>query len=149
MAAPSRPLLQVAIAVIERNGRYLLARRPAGSHLAGCWEFPGGKRRPGERWADCLARELREELGVTARVGARLQSIHFDYPDCRVHLEAFRCSVLQGVPKAASASALKWMTPAQLARAECPPANRTLIELLAAHRVKTSIVKRPASRIVR
>jgi 8-oxo-dGTP diphosphatase len=148
MAGPSRPLLQVAIAVIERNGRYLLGRRPAGSHLAGCWEFPGGKRRPGERWADCLARELREELGITARVGARLQSIHFDYPDCRVHLEAFRCTI-EGTPKAASASALKWMTPAQLTRAECPPANHTLIELLAARRVRTSLAKRPAARIGR
>jgi mutator protein MutT len=139
MGRPVLPLVNVAVAVIERAGRYLVTRRPVGSHLAGCWEFPGGKRQADETWQQCLARELREELGVSATVGRRLRTIRFDYPDCRVQLVVFECAILEGRPRAKAADGLRWMSAAELARAPFPPANRVLVELLASRSVSTHV----------
>ena len=125
------PLVRAAIAVIERGGRYLVSRRRAGDHLGGLWEFPGGKRRAGESWRACLLRELREELGIEAACAGRLAPIRFSYSDRRVRLEVFRCRIVRGRPRALRAQAIRWVTPARLARLRFPAANQPLIHRLA------------------
>ncbi len=92
----------VTAAVIERDGRFLVTRRPAGVHLAGHWEFPGGKCEPGETLEQCLARELREELAVDA-VGRKpsCSSTTHDYADRRVELHFFRCAAARRAAAAA------------------------------------------------
>ncbi len=124
------PLVSATIAVIERSGRYLVSRRRAGGHLGGLWEFPGGKRQRGESWPACVRRELCEELGVEVACAGRLAPIRFAYPDRRVRLEVFRCRIARGRPRALRVQAIRWVTPAQLARLRVPPANHALIQRL-------------------
>ncbi len=123
-------VVQVAIAVVERNGRYLVTRRRRGQHLAGSWEFPGGKRRVGESWPACLRRELREETGLAVRAARRIMTLRFTYPDRRVYLAVFRCSNPSGRLALPAGTAFRWCTRPQLRRLHFPPANRPLIEFL-------------------
>lgn len=123
----------VTAAVIEREGGYLVARRLEGTHLAGCWEFPGGKCEPGEEAADCLTRELREELDVAARVGTEMLSTTHTYPERSVELRFFRCELADD-PKPMLGQQLRWVRPEELASLEFPPADRELIDLLMAER---------------
>jgi len=84
--------VEVAAGLIrDESGRYLLARRAAGTHLAGLWEFPGGKRHAGESLEECLRRELAEELGATFRVGDRVDTVVWTYDDTTIELSFYRC----------------------------------------------------------
>lgn len=123
--APSRTV-DVVAAVIERSGKILITRRPAGSHLAGLWEFPGGKPRPGEGPEQALRREIREELDATLSVGEPLETVEWSYPDKRVRLRFFRCTV-DGEPRPLEGQEMAWVAPADLGRYEFPPADATLI----------------------
>lgn len=118
--------------MIERDGRYLVCRRTAGRHLAGYWEFPGGKRRPGESWRACLSREVWEELNVGVEVIAPLEAIRFRYADRRVFLRPFRCKLVAGTPRALASTELRWVGASGLRRMRFPPANRRLLATLAA-----------------
>ena len=124
------PLVQAAIAVIERRGHFLVSRRKAAAHVGRRWEFPGGKRRVGESWHACLRRELREEMGLEIRITGRMHPIHFRYPDRQVRLEAFRCTIARGVPRSRENQPVRWMTLAQLRRVRIPAANHALIDAL-------------------
>ena len=126
---PTRPLVQAAIAVIERRGRILIARRPAAAHLGGCWEFPGGKRRVGETWAACVRRELAEELGIRAIALRRMATIRFRYADRRVYLAVFRCAAADR-PSSHRGQAVRWVARRALRRYRWPAANRELIAQL-------------------
>lgn len=127
----SRPgTIQAVLAVIERRGRYLICRRKRGGFLGGYWEFPGGKREPGEPWKACLRREVREELGVAlgqlkwwGRLRHRYQRKTFEF-------NVFRCSIVRGTPRPLAARALRWVSAAQFGRYRFPPANRPLIARL-------------------
>jgi 8-oxo-dGTP diphosphatase len=116
----------VVAAVIEREGRILIARRPAGRHLAGLWEFPGGKRRDGETREAALVREIREELDVAAAVGELIEDVEWAYPGKSVRLLFFRC-VLEGEPRAAEGQEIAWVAPAELGCYEFPPADAALV----------------------
>ena len=94
---PTPPTV-VSAAVVEREGRLLVAQRLEGTHLAGHWEFPGGKCEPGEEVRACLARELREELGVGASVGEEVLRTLYAYADRRLELVFFRCEI-DGEPR--------------------------------------------------
>jgi mutator protein MutT len=119
----------VAAAVVERDGRFLVTRRPPGVHLEGFWEFPGGKCDAGETLPVCLMREMREELGVDTRVGDELLNTTHDYPDRRVQLHFLRCEVL-GEPVPMAGQQMVWVTRAQLTTLSFPPADLDLIKLL-------------------
>ena len=121
--------INVVAAVIERAGRILIARRHAGSHLGGLWEFPGGKRQPGETPEAALVREIREELDAAVTIGELLDDVEWTYPEKRVRLLFFRC-VLRGEPRAAEGQEIAWVAPADLDRYEFPPADGRLIERL-------------------
>src|SRR5436190_12943346 len=109
MAPVSPPEIVVVAALVEREGRMLLAERPAGVHLAGLWEFPGGKLEPGETPDAGLVRELREELGVEAHDLEPLTFVHHRYPERHVLLLLYACAVT-GEPRPLSAARLGWFT---------------------------------------
>jgi mutator protein MutT len=119
----------VAAAVIERDGRFLITRRPRGVHLEGYWEFPGGKCAAGEPLEACLARELREELAVEARIGDELFTTTHRYPDRAVELHFFRCELL-GEPAPQLGQAMQWVERADLRTLAFPPADAALIAIL-------------------
>ena len=121
--------IEVVAAVIERDGKLLITRRPEGSHLSGLWEFPGGKPQPGETFEQALRREIDEELGAEVSVGERIETIEWQYPDKRVRLVFFRCDV-RGEPRPLEGQEMAWVTPAELPRYEFPPADAALIQRL-------------------
>jgi mutator protein MutT len=120
----------VTAAVVEREGEFLVTRRPAGAHLEGCWEFPGGKCEPGETLDECLRREMLEELGVNVLVGRELLTTRHDYSDRVVELHFFACE-LKGVPQPALGQEMRWVTRGELGSLRFPPADAELIALLA------------------
>lgn len=126
----SRMIIRVAAGVILRDGRYLITRREAGTHLEGFWEFPGGKCEAGESLEDCLRRELREELGVEIVDPVLFRTIRHDYKEKKVELHFFRCSIKQGEARPLGCSDLRWVTVEELASYEFPPADRSLIQAL-------------------
>jgi len=115
--------------VIERDGRILIARRPAALHLGGLWEFPGGKQNPGESPAAALEREIREELGAVVTVGALLERVDWSYPEKRVRLSFFRCTI-DGEPRGLEGQELAWVRPGDLLDYDFPPADATLLARL-------------------
>ena len=123
-------MIDVAAGVILKDGRYLITQRLETSSLGGLWEFPGGKRHPGESIQDCLSRELKEELGVTVRVGKVLKIIQHDYGDCTIRLYFHRCTILNGTPQPLGNQACRWVAPADLSRFSFPEANEPLIREL-------------------
>ena len=124
-----RAATEVVAAVIEREGRILIARRPADRHLGGLWEFPGGKRQPGETPQAALVREIREELDVTVTVGERLEDVAWSYPEKTVSLRFYRCAV-EGEPRAVEGQELAWVAPADLSRYAFPDADQALVARL-------------------
>jgi mutator protein MutT len=122
-------LIVVLAAIIERDGRLLVSRRLAGTHLAGLWEFPGGKCASGESHDSCLARELREELGVGAIVGDELVVTEHVYPERSVRLHFRRCEIL-GEPRAMLDQELRWVTRAELQTLELPDGDREVVAML-------------------
>jgi 8-oxo-dGTP diphosphatase len=119
----------VAAAIVERGGRVLVTKRPAGVHLEGHWEFPGGKCGPDETLEQCLARELWEELAVEAVVESELMSTGHDYGDRRVELHFFHCRV-HGEPQPQMGQEMRWVERHDLAALHFPPADTELIALL-------------------
>jgi 8-oxo-dGTP diphosphatase len=123
------PIVVVA-AVIERDGRVLVSRRLEGTHLAGRWEFPGGKCEPGESHEACLARELQEELGVTrTTVGEEIGAAEHAYPERVVRLHFRRCTLAEE-PRGALGQTLRWVTRAELGTLDLPDADRDLVKRL-------------------
>jgi mutator protein MutT len=121
----------VAAAVIEQAGAFLVTRRLAGTHLAGTWEFPGGKCDPGESLEQCLARELREELDVEAHVERELHATTHDYEDRRVELHFLRCR-LSAPPSPTLGQEMRWVRKSELKTLDFPPADAELIQMLIA-----------------
>jgi 8-oxo-dGTP diphosphatase len=129
MSSARRTIVVLAAIVEDDNGRLLITRRLHGTHLAGLWEFPGGKCEPGESHEDCLTRELAEELGVLGVVGAELLVTTHDYTDRLIRLHFRRCCIV-GEPKPMLGQEIRWVRRDELAALEFPPADRELIALL-------------------
>jgi mutator protein MutT len=127
-------LVEVSAGLIFRAGKLLITQRPAGGHLAGLWEFPGGKREPGETYEACLVRELREELGVEVGVHEELERLTHTYPEKVVHLRFFRCTLVEPTtePRALGCQAVAWVTRETLADYEFPAADARLLAKLSA-----------------
>lgn len=119
----------VAAAVIERDGRLLVTRRPTGVHLEGLWEFPGGKCHDGESLSECLRRELVEELGTDATVGDEIFSTAHEYDERTVTLHFFECSLMRE-PRPLLGQEMCWVTRSELGSLTFPPADAELITLL-------------------
>lgn len=126
----TRSAIIVTAAVIEQDGRFLLTRRLAGTHLAGRWEFPGGKCEPGETHHQALARELEEELAVPIAVGAPLLSTTHAYDERTVELHFYEARLL-GTPVPQLAQEMRWAAREELRTLDFPEADAALIRLLA------------------
>jgi 8-oxo-dGTP diphosphatase len=120
----------VVAAVIERDDAFLLTLRPDGTHLAGHWEFPGGKVHPRESHADALRRELHEELDIVAEVGDEVHTVTHVYPQKTVELHFYRCGY-RGEPKPMLGQGMRWVPRAELASLRFPDADAALIAMLA------------------
>ena len=123
----------VAAVLCDERGRVLLAQRPAGKHMAGYWEFPGGKIAPGESSEQALRRELAEELGVSLHRCHPLLQLRHDYADRVVELEVFAVDDYGGQPAALEDQALKWVAVDELGGQALLPADRPIIEALNSH----------------
>jgi 8-oxo-dGTP diphosphatase len=122
-------VIVVAAAVVERNDAFLLTRRLEGTHLAGAWEFPGGKCEPDESVETCLAREIREELAVEVSIGDRLLVTRHTYPERTVELHFFEAR-LDGEPVPQLGQEMRWVARAELKSLRLPEADADLIALL-------------------
>ena len=125
-------LLVVAVALIDADGRVLLAQRPPGKSLAGLWEFPGGKVEAGETPEAALIRELREELAIDtwASCLAPLTFASHSYPDFHLLMPLFACRRWQGIAQPCEGQALAWVRPNALRDYPMPPADLPLIPIL-------------------
>jgi 8-oxo-dGTP diphosphatase len=122
-------LVNVVAAVIQREGRYLITRRSEGTHLAGLWEFPGGKVDQTEAPETALRRELREELGVDSTVGELIETVTWTYPEKTVRILFFRCT-LHGEPCSQEGQEMRWADGQTLSTYTFPDADRRLVERL-------------------
>lgn len=123
-------VIEVAAGIIHHGGRYLIARRKPGVHLAGFWEFPGGKREADESLTECLQRELFEELGVRVDLPIPYRVVRHDYPEKIVELHFFRCAIEEGEAEPVDCEEIRWVLPEELPRFEFPPADRAIIDAL-------------------
>lgn len=119
----------VIAAIVEREGLILVAQRVAGTHLAGYWEFPGGKLEPSENHRQCLEREMKEELDATVEVGPLIHSTSFAYPKRTVELHFYNC-VLTNEPTPLLGQQLRWVSRPELETLQVPPADLELVRLL-------------------
>jgi 8-oxo-dGTP diphosphatase len=123
------PQVKVTAAIIEKDGRVLIGRRKAG-RFAGRWEFPGGKIEPGETPESCLRRELREELGVEAQIGALFLSTEHVYSHMSIELITYRVEVVSGDFCLRDHTEIRWAAPEELDTYDFPEADRAVIEKL-------------------
>jgi 8-oxo-dGTP diphosphatase len=125
-------LIEVAAGLIrDAAGRYLITQRRRGSHLAGLWEFPGGKVEAGETAAAGLRRELEEELSAIFTVGELVETVTWEYPDRTVTLRFFACRLESGAIAPRENQAMAWVEVDRLGDYDFPPADRELIRRLA------------------
>ena len=129
---PATVMHVMAGVLLDGTGRVLLAQRPAGKHLAGFWEFPGGKREAGETPLAALARELLEELGIHVRSAEALIRLPWRYGDRELLLDAWRVSSWRGEPRSLEAQPLQWMLPASVDPVLLAPADRVILAALMA-----------------
>jgi 8-oxo-dGTP diphosphatase len=129
---PKRLLLVVACALVDPDGRVLIAQRPEGKQLAGLWEFPGGKMEPGETPEATLVRELHEELGIETKPSclAPLTFASHSYDDFHLLMPLYVCRRFWGTPRPLDGQALKWVKPNKLRDYPMPPADAPLIPFL-------------------
>ena len=120
----------VAALIQDGEGRYLITRRRGGSHLAGMWEFPGGKREPGEALEDAMRRELTEELSASFGVGEKVETVRWEYPERTVVIHFYRCRLESGTIEPLESQAMDWVAPERLRELDFPPADRELIARL-------------------
>jgi 8-oxo-dGTP diphosphatase len=123
-------IIEVAAGLVFRRGELLITQRHAGSHLGGLWEFPGGKREPGESFEQCLTRELREELGIEVFIGELLVSLEHAYPEKTVQLNFYRCDWRRGEPQLLGCADFKWIRTEHLHAYQFPPADEKLLARL-------------------
>lgn len=122
--------IEVAAAIIRREGRILLCRRGEGGNCAFLWEFPGGKLENGETPEECLKRECREELSIDIEVGSLYERFDYDYPDKAIRFHFFEASIQKGEPVLTVHREARWLWPRELKALDACPADRGLVERL-------------------
>ena len=127
-----KTILVSAVALIDKDGRVLLAQRPEGKSMAGLWEFPGGKVEPNETPENALIRELEEELGINTWSSclAPLTFASHSYDDFHLLMPVFACRKWEGIPQPREGQTLKWVKPNDMRNYPMPPADIPLIAML-------------------
>jgi mutator protein MutT len=133
MTETPRPHKIIGVAVIWNQQRQILIdrRKPEGT-MGGLWEFPGGKVEPDESIADCVRREIREELGLEIDVGDLLMAIEHDYPQFKVTLHVHHCQHLSGEPTPIECDEIRWVSAQELDDYTFPAANQPIIQAIQA-----------------
>ena len=122
--------VRVAAALLVREGRFLICRRPAHKARGGLWEFPGGKLEPGESAAEALIRECREELAIEVAPGPVYMELTHAYPDLAVELILLQVNEFAGEPRLLEHSELRWIQPEETGAFDFCPADREILEKL-------------------
>lgn len=137
--------LDVAAGIVwDRSGRLvLITERRGEDDRGGEWEFPGGTLEPDETLEACLARELREELGIDVEIGGELAQVKHSYPEVEITLHAFACRHVGGTPQARGCADWKWIAPEELAGCRLSPADRELLPLLEGDLQRDSEANKP------
>ena len=120
-------LVEVVAALIWRDGRFMICRRPAHKACGLLWEFVGGKVEPGENNAEALIRDCREELDILVSVGAPFMSVTHEYPDYTVHMTLYEASIADGEPRLLEHADIRWITPEEIPLYEFCPADRDIL----------------------
>jgi len=126
----NKPHFHVTAGLIWQDGRLLITKRPEGSHLAGTWEFPGGKQEGDETLKRCLEREIKEELGMDIRANELLLTVKHEYETKLVTLHTFSCTCLKGAPQGLEGQEVRWVEPDDLQQYTFPPPDQKLIEFI-------------------
>lgn len=126
----NKPHFYVTAGLIWQDGRVLITRRPEGNHLAGFWEFPGGKKETGETLRECLEREIKEELGIEIAAHKVLLVVHHEYETRSITLNVFHCIDLKGQPKALEGQEIRWVYLDEIKKYTFPPPDLKVIEFL-------------------
>ncbi|MBI1842428.1 MAG: (deoxy)nucleoside triphosphate pyrophosphohydrolase [Verrucomicrobia bacterium] len=126
----SSPVIRVAAGLLFRAGRLLIAQRLPDSHLGGLWEFPGGKLETGETHAECLVRELREELDVEVEALEQIAEARHAYPEKSVEIVFLRCRWLKNEPRPVQCANIAWVGRDELDRFPFPPADAGILDVL-------------------
>ena len=125
------PYKQIGVAVIwNQSGQILIDKRKIGGALGGLWEFPGGKIEQGETVADCIVREIREELAIDITVGEYLISIEHTYPTFQITLIVHHCQYIGGTPQPIESDEIRWVEVSELNKYEFPAANVAIIRAI-------------------
>lgn len=124
------PRIEVSAGLVFRDGKLLITQRPTGTHLGGLWEFPGGKREPGESFELALHRELMEELGIVVQIDDLIESVTHRYPEKCVQLQFFRCTWKANEPQAIGCPAFAWIERHKLKDYPFPAADARLLDRL-------------------
>ena len=127
---PAVPHHEIAIGVVHRQGKVLIALRPAEGLLGNLWEFPGGKRHADETLAECCRREIKEETGLEVEVAEILAIVRHAYTHFRITLHAFHCRYMGGRAQPRSSQAIRWVTLDELDGYAFPKANQQIIAAL-------------------
>jgi len=127
----NKPHFHVTGGVIWKDSRLLITKRPQGTHLAGLWEFPGGKQERGETLEECLKREIKEELGMDVKVDGLFETVQHEYENKLITLHFFNCTHLMGRPKPFEGQDLKWVLPGDLSKYAFPPPDSQILKKLA------------------
>jgi len=120
----------VTAAVIERDGKILIARRKKGDRMEGLWEFPGGKLEGNESPEECLSRELHEEFGIEAEIGDFLLSSPYEYPHLKIELLAYRATYISGDFKLNDHDEIRWVSPSEFKRYDLAGADVPVADIL-------------------
>ena len=126
----NKPHFHVTAGLLWQSGMVMITKRPEGSHLAGLWEFPGGKQEAGETLEECLEREIKEELGLEVRAEKLLLTVDHEYEDRFISLYFFLCAQLGGEPKPLECEEMRWVHPEDLTQYRFPPPDKKIIERL-------------------
>jgi len=127
---PEARFIVVAAVISNDEGKILLARRPEGTHMAGLWEFPGGKVENGESFPEALLRELREELGILVEIGQPLTFAIHTEKDLEILLLFFSATIIAGRPRPLEGQEIIWVRPDELRSYQMPPADDEVVSLL-------------------